>query len=157
MPFQQRTNTSCYLGEIPTHGFTVVLSVFGGTPPAKPLNCKIRFVLSGGAMNRSWAHHVGDQPMLVLAKSNLSPEDITWMSLCSCSQIVHLSLLFVHRQQFLQRENKNPAYVSVSRVRESFFDLQNLLTPSLSKLPSGSCPIGRDSPMLNAQPGLYRL
>jgi hypothetical protein len=27
MPFQQRTNTSCYLA-IPTHGFTVVLSVF---------------------------------------------------------------------------------------------------------------------------------
>src|SRR2546429_3986155 len=39
MPFQQRTNTSCYLA-IPTHGFTVVLSVFRGTPPAKPLNCK---------------------------------------------------------------------------------------------------------------------
>src|SRR2546427_3999438 len=39
MPFQQRTNTSCYLA-IPTHGFTVVLSVFRGTPPAKPLKCK---------------------------------------------------------------------------------------------------------------------
>src|SRR5215475_7436562 len=39
MPFQQRTNTSCYLA-IPTHGFTVVLSVFWGTPPPKPLNCK---------------------------------------------------------------------------------------------------------------------
>src|SRR5207248_4102176 len=36
LPFQQRTNTSCYLA-IPTHGFTVVLSVFMGTPPAKPL------------------------------------------------------------------------------------------------------------------------
>ena len=78
-PFQQRTNTSCYLA-IPTHGFTVVLSVFGGTPPAKPLNFKIRFALSGEAMDRSWAHRLGDQPMLVLAKINLSPEDITWMS-----------------------------------------------------------------------------
>jgi hypothetical protein len=28
---QQRTNTSCQLA-LPTHGFTVVLSVFGGTP-----------------------------------------------------------------------------------------------------------------------------
>ena len=28
LPFQQRTNTSCYLA-IPTHGFTVALSVFG--------------------------------------------------------------------------------------------------------------------------------
>src|SRR5262249_17041674 len=39
LPFQQRTNTSCYLA-IPTHGFTVVLSVFRGTPLIKPLNCK---------------------------------------------------------------------------------------------------------------------
>ncbi len=106
-PFQQRTNTSCYLGEIPTHGFTVVLSVFGGTPPAKPLKCKIRFALSGPALDRSWPHHVGDQPMLVFAKTVVSPDDITWMSLCSCSQIVHLSLLFVHHQRHC-RENKKP-------------------------------------------------
>jgi hypothetical protein len=46
-PFQQRTNTSCYPGRIPTHGFTVVLSVFRGTPPAKPLDCKIRLNSSG--------------------------------------------------------------------------------------------------------------
>jgi hypothetical protein len=59
MPFQQRTNTSCYLA-IPTHGFTVVLSVFRGTPPPKPLKCKIRFALSGDAISRAWAHHVGD-------------------------------------------------------------------------------------------------
>jgi hypothetical protein len=86
----------------------VVLSVFGGTPPAKPLKCKIRFALSGDAMGRSWAHHFGDQPMLVLAKFNLSPEDITWMSRFSCSQIVHLSLLFVHHQQRPQGKQKTP-------------------------------------------------
>ena len=33
--------------QIPTHGFTVVLSVFRGTPPAKPLDCKIRLNSSG--------------------------------------------------------------------------------------------------------------
>ena len=33
--------------QIPTHGFTVVLSVFRGTPPAKPLDCKIRLKSSG--------------------------------------------------------------------------------------------------------------
>ncbi len=75
MPFQQRTNTSCYLA-IPTHGFTVVLSVFRGTPPPKPLKCKTRFVLSSDAISRSWAHHIGDDSKLVLAKFNLSPEDI---------------------------------------------------------------------------------
>jgi len=32
---------------IPTRGFTAVVSVFMGTPPAKPLNCKIRLNLFG--------------------------------------------------------------------------------------------------------------
>ena len=41
-PFQQRTNTSCYLA-IPTRGFTAAVSVFRGTPPTKPLICKIWF------------------------------------------------------------------------------------------------------------------
>jgi hypothetical protein len=96
-------------GQIPTHGFTVVLSVFGGTPPAKPLKCKIRFALSSDAMDRSWAHHIGDQPMLVLAKINLSPEDITWMSRYSCSQIVRLSLTAIHSAGSAGKI-KNPAY-----------------------------------------------
>jgi hypothetical protein len=65
---------------MPTRGFTAALSVFGGTPPAKPLNCKIRFLGSGAAINSSRAHHPGDQPALVFAIFNLSPEDITWMS-----------------------------------------------------------------------------
>jgi len=94
VPFQQRTNTSCYLA-IPTHGFTVALSVFRGTPPAKPLNCKIRFAVSGRAISRAWAHHAGDDSKLVLAKFNLPPEDITWMSCYSCSQIANLSLIAI--------------------------------------------------------------
>ena len=61
---------------IPTRGFTAAVSVFRGTPPPKPLSCKIRFVLSSDAISRSWAHHVGDDSKLVLAKFNLSPEDI---------------------------------------------------------------------------------
>lgn len=89
--------------------------MFGGTPPAKPLNCKIRFALSGDAMDRSWAHHVGDQPMLVLAKFSLSPEDITWMSRYSCSQIIRLSLTAIHTVSCAGKI-KNPAYASVSRV-----------------------------------------
>ena len=76
-PFQQRTNTSCQLS-LPTHGFTVVLSVFGGTP--RPLNCKIRFLIRLAAP-RSRAQHTGDQPTLVFAKFNLSPPDITGTSL----------------------------------------------------------------------------
>jgi len=85
---------------IPTRGFTAAVSVFRGTPPPKPLKCKIRFALSGGAIRRSWAHHVGEclrtATTLVLAKFNLSPEDIIQMSCFSCSQIVHLSLTAIH-------------------------------------------------------------
>ena len=57
-PFQQRTNTSCYLA-IPTHGFTVVLSVFRGTPPAKPLNCKSVSNRLGARFRSVWTHHTG--------------------------------------------------------------------------------------------------
>ena len=61
MPFQQRTNTSCYLA-IPTHGFTVVLSVFRGTPPAKPLNCKSVSNRLGARNRSAWTHHTGGMP-----------------------------------------------------------------------------------------------
>jgi hypothetical protein len=60
---------------IPTRGFTAAVSVFRGTPPAKPLDCKILFVPSGGAANRTCAYHVGDDSKLVFADFSLSPED----------------------------------------------------------------------------------
>ena len=80
---------------IPTRGFTAAVSVFRGTPPTKPLKCKIRFTRPGGAISRSWAHPTGEASLLVLAKFSLSPEDITWMSRYSCSQIVRLSLFAI--------------------------------------------------------------
>jgi hypothetical protein len=124
MPFQQRTNTSCYLA-IPTRGFTAVVSVFGGTPPPKPLICKIRFALPGDAIGALRAHHTGDDclraaAMLAFAMLDLSPENITWMSLYSYSQIVCLSLQSLIFQ-FL-RENKKPCLHAVSRVRKVSFD-----------------------------------
>ena len=108
---QQRTNTSCYLA-IPTRGFTAAVSVFRGTPPAKPLKCKykIRLVRPGDAVFRLWADPTGEASLLVLAKFNVPPEDITWMSLCFCSQTVHLSLTVTH---FVSHSGKikNPAYM----------------------------------------------
>jgi hypothetical protein len=79
---------------IPTRGFTAAVSVFRGTPPAKPSICKfkIRLVRLGDAVFRSWADPTGEASLLVLAKFKLSPKDITWMSLYFCSQIVRLSL-----------------------------------------------------------------
>jgi hypothetical protein len=107
---------------IPTRGFTAAVSVFRGTPPAKPLICKfkIRLVRLDDAVFWPWAHPTGEASLLVLAKFNLSPEDITWMSLCSYSQIVRLSssLVSIH---VLFRENKNPACISASRVGKVLF------------------------------------
>jgi hypothetical protein len=96
---------------IPARGFTAAVSVFRGTPPTKPLICKfkIRFVRLCDTLFWPWAHPTGEASLLVLAKFNLSPEDITWMSLCSHSQIVYLSSLFVYPHA-LAGKTKNPAY-----------------------------------------------
>ena len=63
---------------IPTRGFTAAVSVFRGTPPTKPLICKskIRLVRLRDTVFRSWADPTGEVSLLVLAKFNLSPEDI---------------------------------------------------------------------------------
>jgi hypothetical protein len=83
---------------IPTRGFTAAVSVFGGTPPAKPLICKskIRLARPSGAIFRLWADSTGEASLLVLANFNLPPKDITWMSLCFRSQIIRVSLLSIH-------------------------------------------------------------
>ena len=57
-PFQQRTNTSCYLA-IPTRGFTAAVSVFRGTPPPKPLKCKVGSNHFGARSGGLWTHHTG--------------------------------------------------------------------------------------------------
>ena len=85
-PFQQRTNTSCYLA-IPTHGFTVVLSVFRGTPPAKPLDCKIRLNSSGALCRDPWADPTGGEPRLSRAIFCFVPGDIIKTSVSFYSQL----------------------------------------------------------------------
>src|SRR5258708_9780214 len=85
MPFQQRTNTSCYLA-IPTHGFTVVLSVFGGTPPAEPLDCKMRPNSSGAPCRDPWADPTGGEPRLSRACLCFVPGDIIKTSVSFYSQ-----------------------------------------------------------------------
>ena len=71
--------------------------MFRGTPPAKPLICKfkIRLVRLSDTIFWQQADPTGEASLLVLAKFNLSPEDIIKMSLYSCSQIVRLSSLHV--------------------------------------------------------------
>jgi len=44
---------------IPARGFTAAVSVFRGTPPAKPFNCKIWSKRSGAPIGDQWAHPIG--------------------------------------------------------------------------------------------------
>src|SRR5256885_16995353 len=85
MPFQQRTNTSCYLA-IPTHGFTVVLSVFWGTPPAKPLKCKSVSNRLGARFRQRWTESTGGKPRLSCASIRLLLSDIIKTSFSFYSQ-----------------------------------------------------------------------
>src|SRR5439155_10454677 len=91
MAFQQRTNTSCYLA-IPTRGFTAALSVFRGTPPAKPLDCKIRPKSSGALSCDLRADPTGGEPRLSHAIFRFVPGDIIKTSLSFSSQLFCLSL-----------------------------------------------------------------
>jgi len=72
--------------QIPTHGFTVVLSVFWGTPPAKPLDCKIRPNSSGALCRDLWAHPTGGEPRLSRAFFCFAPGDIIKTSIAFYSQ-----------------------------------------------------------------------
>ncbi len=113
---------------IPARGFTAAVSVFGGTPPPKPLKCKsvsnhpgARLRSPRGVMPRSlagsvvtptpqgerWADPTGGKPRLSCAILSFATADIIETSLGYRSQTVHLSLpSFTIRF----RETKNPAY-----------------------------------------------
>ena len=103
MPFQQRTNTSCYLA-IPTHGFTVVLSVFRGTPPAKPLNCKSVSNRFGARIRSAWTHHTGGTPRHSCHRFRLVLSDIIKTSLSYLSQFQLSFALIVYRH--ISRQQK---------------------------------------------------
>ena len=146
MPFQQRTNTSCYLA-IPTHGFTVVLSVFWGTPPPKPLNCKS---VSNrlGARNRSvWAHHTGGTLWHSCDRIRLALSDIIKTSFSYHSQFQLPFALIVDPSY---SDNKKPCFHFGKQGVKVLLRFVYLLT-FLSKLASGICPLcAWDSLRLNA-------
>ena len=76
----------------PTRGFTAAVSVFRGTPPAKPLKCKFVSNRLGALFSDLWADPTGGKPRLSCALIRLALSDIIETSLCYCSQTVHLSL-----------------------------------------------------------------
>src|SRR5215471_11740254 len=154
LPFQQRTNTSCYLA-IPTHGFTVVLSVFRGTPPAKPLNCKSVSNRLGARIRPVWTHHAGGTPRHSCDRFRLALSDIIKTSFSFHSQFRLPFVPLVNRHIF--RQQKTLLTRGKQGYRNPIFD-SYLLTFPLSKLDSGVRPLyGLDSLRLNAQPWLARL
>jgi hypothetical protein len=154
MPFQQRTNTSCYLA-IPTHGFTVVLSVFRGTPPAKPLNCKSVSNRLGARIRSVWAHHTGGPPRHSCDRFRLALSDIIKTSFSFHSQFRLPFALIVTRHIF--RQQKTLLTFGKQGYRNPM-SIRYLLTFPLSKLDSGVRPLyGLDSLRLNTQPWLARL
>jgi len=77
---------------IPTRGFTAALSVFRGTPPPKPLECKFWLDTSGALFCDRWTESTGGEPRLSRACFDLVSIDIIEMSSSFRLQIVHLSL-----------------------------------------------------------------
>ena len=61
---------------IPARGFTAAVSVFRGTPPTKPFNCKIWFRHSGVLSRDRWADPTGGEPRFSRAHFRLVPGDI---------------------------------------------------------------------------------
>jgi hypothetical protein len=77
---------------IPTRGFTAALSVFRGTPPPKPLDCKIWLNTSGALLCDLWTESTGGEPRLSRANFDFVSIDIIEMSPLFRSQFVYLSL-----------------------------------------------------------------
>ncbi len=138
----------------PARGFTAALSVFRGTPPPKPLKCKIWFDSFDALFGDRWADPTRGQPRLSCARFSLASVDILKMSRCSRSRSVHLSLLMVQSC----RENKTPRLRFGKRgVETRYVWFVYPLTSLPSRPTSGFRPIpAMDRPGLNTQPWLNR-
>src|SRR5213592_3672844 len=89
---------------IPTRGFTAAVSVFRGTPPPKPIECKFWLNTIGALLCDRWAQRTCGEPRLSCARFNFVSVDIIEMSSSFRSQIVHLS--FLHWLTVIQGKQK---------------------------------------------------
>ena len=89
---------------IPTRGFTAAVSVFRGTPPPKPLDCKIWLNTIGAPLCDRWAGPTGGELRFSCACFRFVSVDIIKMSPSFRSQIVHL--LFLHSLSVIQEKQK---------------------------------------------------
>ncbi len=94
---------------IPTRGFTAAVSVFMGTPPAKPLNCKSVSNHLGALIGDLWADPTGEEFWLLCAIFSFVLSDIIETS-SSFLFTVSSPFVSLHFLLFGFREIKNPAY-----------------------------------------------
>ena len=118
---------------IPTRGFTAAVSVFRGTPPPKPSNCKIQCGHSGALIDDWRAEPTGEGPRPFHAVLVLVSIRIFKMPLSSYSQC------FAFRYRIcgsvFHRKTKSPASGRVSRADNSkIFYSRHLPTEGLSGL-----------------------
>src|SRR5579859_4022381 len=97
---------------IPTRGFTAAVSVFEGTPPTKPLNCKSVSNRPGAHSGPRWADPIGGKPLLPFARIRLARSDIIKTSPGYRSQLLPFVSTFAAGLTAI----KNPASISASRV-----------------------------------------
>jgi hypothetical protein len=85
---------------IPTRGFTAAVSVFMGTPPAKPLICKLAVKPFGALISDLWADPTGEESCILCAILSFVLSDIIETSFFSCSQITTLSFGCFHTASY---------------------------------------------------------
>ena len=172
---------------IPTRGFTAALSVFRGTPPAKPLEskfwlntisalfCDRRTYLTGGEPRLSrpssvavllgpgahppWHHRKRWTFLRRCYCGGWTPVLVLcWLTSSRCRlRFVHRSFIFRYRFRPF-RENKKPCLLLGKQGGKIILFFYYLLTSGLSKFDSGACPLyDLDRPRLNTQPWLNRL
>ena len=81
---------------IPTRGFTAAVSVFRGTPPAKPLICKSVSNHPGALMSDWWAGPTGEEYCIPGAIFSFVRSDIIETSWSYGSQMTTLSFWLLH-------------------------------------------------------------
>ena len=94
---------------IPTRGFTAAVSVFRGTPPPKPLNCKSVLNHRGALIGNLWANSTGEEFCILCACFNLARSDIIKTSLVFRSQQLTFRC-YSQLPSFSFGETKTPAY-----------------------------------------------
>ena len=117
---------------IPTRGFTAAVSVFRGTPPAKPLICKSVSNLPGALISDLWADPTGEEFCILGAIFSLVRSDIIKTSFYVCSQSVHLSF----RDSLFHcsfQGNKKPCLHGASRVGKIPVQFFTCLPPDYPK------------------------